>query len=563
MDKRQFLAQADVESFISWLVENLPRLPVQLSFSPSRFVTGGLQQSVEGIEAVHALYRWKSSWYDGQTSQRIVSDGWVGTEASLELLRDRLLAALAIGCEQTTYRACLAVLEWGGVHGAIPFLNGLCHQGQLVAYLTDCKPLFDLEGSQRLSDLNKQSIRRFDAGLTKIHSLIDGNGSPIYDSRVGAAIAMLYALYRQGATVPCVLYFPTGSARGAQVRDPGRLGYKSAPQFFTRGVPPERWAQSQLELGWILQETLRRSSLFSGSLATRCRALEAALFMIGYDLRCLTPGRHLSALTAAPQLPVQADLAITRRGSTWVPTSVPFRQVLREFAENSRLKGKAMTVREYRQWQVDEKGRSASTALAYCAPLMVTELDLANYTPDDLELIAQGGEPGLRALLAGQSGFIAGDEREQVYFVDAFLCRRSAQVADSHEMAPEELLVAAGFAGRPSSARLLRRVGREVGQHFNLLDGETPTAFFAEFFGEALSDLDAQLELAASGGDKAVNEAAADQEVEYSPEFAAILLESAAGDLEEVDVDQHLAELRQMLAACDEAEAAKRDAGHQ
>ncbi|MGE6660935.1 hypothetical protein ACQKEK_09365 [Pseudomonas sp. NPDC077408] len=494
MDKRQFLAQADVENFIVWLIDNLPRLPVKLSFSPSRFVVGGLQKHVNGIEAVHRLYRWKSSWYDEQTSQRIVSANLASTERSLQLLSDRLLAALASGCEHTTYRACLAVLEWGGVRGAIPFLNGLRHQGQLVEYLNRCKRLFDLDGTQSLSDLNKNSILRFDAGLTKIHALIDGTGSPIYDSRVGAAIAMLYSLYRESATVDAVMSFPTGAARGTQIRDPGRLGYKSAPQFFTPSVPAERWAKSQLELGWILQDTVRRSSLFSGSSVDRCRAFEAALFMIGYDLQCLVPA-SVPSIPASP--PERVKSASAPRGGTWVPTSVPFSQVLREYAETSQRRGQAMTLREFRQWQHEEKGRTTSTAMAYCAPLKVTEFDLENYELTELELIANGGPLGLQALLAGQPGFVAGDEREQVYMVDAFLCCRSAQVAAVYGVAPDDLLVTAGFAGRESSARLIRRVGRDVGQHFGLLEGEEPSLLFQKFYGEALSDLDAQLDLAA------------------------------------------------------------------
>lgn len=156
-----------------------------------------------------------------------------------------------------------------------------------------------------------------------------------------------------------------------------------------------------------------------------------------------------------------------------------------------------MTLREFCQWQLEEKGRTTSTAMAYCAPLKVTEFDLENYELTELELIAKGGPLGLQALLAGQPGFVAGDEREQVYMVDAFLCCRSAQVAAVYGVAPNDLLVTAGFAGRESSARLIRRVGRDVGRHFGLLEGEEPSLLFQKFYGEALSDLDAQLDLAA------------------------------------------------------------------
>ncbi|KPW89208.1 hypothetical protein ALP58_01892, partial [Pseudomonas savastanoi] len=47
---------------------------------------------------------------------------------------------------------------------------------------------------------------------TKIHALLDTTGSPIYDGRVGAAIALLYHLYRQGTgtTAPQALDFAWG-----------------------------------------------------------------------------------------------------------------------------------------------------------------------------------------------------------------------------------------------------------------------------------------------------------------------------------------------------------------
>jgi hypothetical protein len=111
-----------------------------------------------------------------------------------------------------------------------------------------CQPLFANSASQSLALINSKSIPRFDAGLTKIHALADSSGSPIYDSRVGAAIAMLYALYRKTATVPSVLAFPSGSARGNQIRNPGKFGYANAPQFFT-GITSDEWARYQVMLG--------------------------------------------------------------------------------------------------------------------------------------------------------------------------------------------------------------------------------------------------------------------------------------------------------------------------
>lgn len=496
MERNAFLAQADVHDFIDWLCINLPQLDVHLRFSPSRFVPGGLNQRVHGIQAVLQQYRWANSWFDYQNGVRIQSDDWASTKISLDLLRDRLQTALIHGCQNTTLQACCAVLEWGGVRGAIPFLSRLQSTGQLVKYLTDCQPLFSLTASQNLSQLNAHNIWRFDAGLSKIHALADSTGSPIYDSRVGAAIAMLYALYRRTASAAPQLRFASGSARGMQVRDPGQLGFAHAPQFFTTAVSASRWAQCQLELGWILRETLSRSpELFGDSpIERRCHAFEAALFMIGYDLGCLVPQGQTAlsgALSSAPNKPEPKA-----RGSTWVPTSVPFVQVLQEYLACSESAGHAVELREFEQWQTAVQHHTPQTARSYCAPLRASEFDLPEFSIQDLRLIAKGGIEGLQAL--GDTQFIAGDEREQVYLVAAFLCGRSAQMAESYQVSADKLLVQAGFAGQLRTAGLLRRMGKAVGEHFALLSGTQPTAIFETFFGTALDDLEQQLRDAAT-----------------------------------------------------------------
>lgn len=526
MDRNTFLGQPDVRGFIDWLCMTLPKLDVHLRFRSSQFVKGGLNKKVVGIESVHALYCWGSGWKDYQTGQWVASTDWPSTKISLQLLRDRLATALASKCEDTTYKACRAVLQWGGVRGAVPFLGQLRQQGKLVHYLESCRPLFSLTTGQKLSQLNSSSILRFDAGLTKIHSLIDTTGSPIYDSRVGAAIAMLYALYRAGATVPPLLSFPSGAARGAQIRDPGALGYAKAPQFFSSSVSAHRWAQSQLELGWIIQETLVQApTLFSGGLSERCHAFEAALFMIGYDIRCLV-GTPISLSTTTSVS--SADLPHAKRGAassriSWVPTSVPFPQTLLDYLECSKSFGRAVEMADFAQWQIQVKSRKPSTARAYCAPLRPSEFDLASFDLTDLDLIACGGAKGLKALSAGSNEFVAGDEWEQVYLANVYLCGRATELASKHSVSPADLLVRAGFAGKASTAKLILRTGDALGQHFNLLVDARPAALFEVFFGKALNDLDDDLLGALSARKTVLPVAGEVDDLERSTEMAEML----------------------------------------
>ena len=547
----------------------LPQLEVHLRFSRSKFVKGGLNQQVVGIEQVHAAYVWGSAWQDYENGQWIASSDWASTKASLNLLRRRLTAALAAGCDDTAYHACCAVLQWGGVRGAIPFLGQLRQQKKLVHYLNSCLPLFDLQADQKLSDLDANSILRFDAGLTKIHSLLDTSGSPIYDSRVGAAIAMLYALYRQGRQTRAQLSFPSGSARGAQIRDPGALGFQKSPQFFTKAVPGYAWARSQVELGWIIQATLAGApSLFSGSLQERIHSFEAALFMIGYDLRCLVATSVQPAQASSTQVitrttpTVRAARAVGKLRTTWVPTSVNFPQIFSDFLQCSQAAGRSVGLSQFKAWQIQVKGRTANTAQAYCAPLRAREFDLVSFSIEEIERIAQGGAYGLKVLSGGSAQFIAGDEYEQVYLTNVYLSGRTAELARQHAVSPVELLIRAGFAGNTNTANLIVRMGRALGRHFDLMDDALPSALFESFFGQALTDLDDQLmqvlQIIKTGGAGVAEE---DDDLDYSPEFAAMILEAAEGEFEEVDPDELIKMIGELMHKPEEGDDKDHDTG--
>lgn len=481
MLRSRFLAQPDVKAFIDWLCLELPRLTVQLNFSRSRYVPMGLKEHVVGIESLLPHYCWKTRWQDPVTGHWVTSQNWSQTQASLALLHRRLQAGLLAGNDLQVFKACVAILQWGGVRGALVFLRQLMLKHDLVAYLTACQPLFDLAGSQRLSALDSRTIRRFDAGLTKIHALVDVSGSPIYDSRVGAAIAMLYALYRQTATCPAVLDFPSGAARGKQIRNPGELGYANAPQFFSPQVPREKWARAQVQLGWIIREVLTRTSLFQAtppqpqlSIRERCHAFEASLFMLGYDLRCFL--RSTCAPSPAPTLP-------KKRG--WVPTGHPFAAVLKAYLA-FRQQNPGIT---FLDWLISQ-GRPASTARAYGFPLRAEEFDLPACSLDSLKTIVDGGEAGLLEANGGVATYFHGEEREQVCLVNAWLAGRAPALARAQGLSTQQWLIGHGYAGTPASANTLLSVGRGVGRHFDLLtEDNQPTEFFERFFGPAPLDI--------------------------------------------------------------------------
>ncbi|OGB04781.1 MAG: hypothetical protein A3G29_07965 [Burkholderiales bacterium RIFCSPLOWO2_12_FULL_64_99] len=304
MNKNQFLIQPDVRDFVKWLGGNLPTMPVHLKIKRSNFVPQEIDCTVQGIEEVQAKYQWGGDWE--------------AAKAELRRLRIQLRLAIRARDELATYAACEAILAWGNVDGAVDFLKEQLRNKSLVNYLKQIRPLLALDGHQCLSHLTKQNILRFDSGMTKIHSLLDTTGSPIYDGRVGAAIALLYHMYRQAscANTPVALDWAWGPGKGAQIRDPKhlKLGYEGTPQLSTGSR--HLWARRQLQLGWIIREVLRETELFAElpRLVDRCHAFEAGLFMLGYDLRCLVPNGYAISVPSKPAYRVGGKTSTTKSG---------------------------------------------------------------------------------------------------------------------------------------------------------------------------------------------------------------------------------------------------------
>ncbi|KVC12536.1 hypothetical protein WI69_25070 [Burkholderia diffusa] len=508
MDRNAFIAQPAVADFVTWLVERLPTLPVQLRFARSKFVPDGLDIRVNGIEAVLARYCWNSAWIDPDTGRRIESHDWRKTRASLRQLSVLLRASVADGDDERAGVIAREVLRWGGVAGALPFIESKVRNRAFCAYLRSLAPLFALDGSQSTDDLNARNIKRFDAGLTKVHALLDSTGSPIYDSRVGAALAMLHELFRHDARRMGMQYdplgFPSGQARGEQIRDPGEMGFQAAPQFHTRRVSPECWARWQLRTGWIIRAVLDKTTLFADEphgdgedpIAVRCHAFEAALFMIGYDIRSVAGddgGAEVVLGAGEPIVPIA--------GRNWVPTGHPFSEVLDIYRAYRDAHPAIHDADGFRHWldlpeHADRYDTFRRNFRSYCYPLGERELDLHDRSLDEVKVIVRGGEAGLTTANHGEREYIAGDEREQVCLVDAGLAGY-CQLADATPAARRQRLVAGGFAGTEHSADTLLAVGRSVGRHFGLLDDQgCPTALFFRFFGSGFDDFRRRL-----GGD--------------------------------------------------------------
>ena len=201
-------------------------------------------------------------------------------QIKLDSIQRKIRGAVSSGDNKLFSEAAREILKWGRVERNV---------GELTRLGTRALPI--LRENARLLDpmhaditvLKRVSHIRMNSGWTKIYSLLLDD-FPIYDGRVGAAMGYLVRLYctESGISqVPQLLRFRWLGGRGDQNRNPSlgslrfsRLGHSK----------PAIWAECNVWTSWVLGE-VRDTGRF-GELDThlRLRAIEAALFMIGYEL---------------------------------------------------------------------------------------------------------------------------------------------------------------------------------------------------------------------------------------------------------------------------------------
>ena len=497
MKKQEFLAQAVVTQFVDWLVDYLPRMNIYLRLKRSAFVRQSVNSHIVGLHNVIEYYQWKSSWGNPVTHQEVLSDDWLTTKQSLAQLRLLLNSSLKNQQQQLALDACLAVLEWGGVlqknKGAAPFLQVLAQQGNLLNYLEQTSRLLGLNKQQDLAQLNNTSIERYDAGLTKIFAILDDAGSPIYDSRVAATASYLSAqffkLHPDFVQDRHFLNFPTSAARGEQIRQPERLGqgFLPTPYLYAQGQSAV-WAQYQCKLGWIMQAVLERTSWFETELylAARCHALEACFFMVGYDLRGLYQNPIVAPVVNSnhAQTPqAEIDLVIPT-ATNWVPTVHNFTNTISDYLTFRRLYQGNHYEADFIQRLMQVRNIAHNAASAYCYPLRPQEFNLWHCPIEDLEVIVLGGREALERALVTHPFELR--RRQLVCLMNAFLV---GQLNGLTLQEKRQQLVDAGCAGTANAAQAILSVGRNVGRHFGLLNGDQPTAYYQQFFGDMPNEI--------------------------------------------------------------------------
>lgn len=231
-------------------------------------------------------YNWKFKYTDPITKETISGNTFLQSKIALTSLSIGLRAAYEANNVQDIYNFSMAICKWGGViHGNNRTLQQNINE-LFTLYLNSKSSMV----GENVNDENTENVFNMNAGFTKIYSLLFDN-LIIYDSRVGAALGWLvrkYCISKKLNSIPDSLLFSWApskegeNATNPKNRNPGVVNDQTFPNFSNR---PNLQTKSMLRASWLIEMLVCENQNVPGNtISEKMRAIEAALFMIGYDL---------------------------------------------------------------------------------------------------------------------------------------------------------------------------------------------------------------------------------------------------------------------------------------
>ena len=282
--KSTYATLPHVSEFVEWLAQELDSTTLFKHAYIDR--RSGKRWECDSLFSAYQGYTWN---HPGNARLKINPGVSATSNAqALDALRQDLLAAGE--SDELMLQATLDVMAWGGVtaHNA-QWLKG--NAIGLGSMLQEVRMAF-FENNLESAILNSRTLR-FNSGMTKVYSLMCPD-FVIYDSRVAAALGMLVVKYckTQGLSkVPEGLNFPWSAAKeGANTLNPKQRNPSTDRLKFKRLRAGSHHALWNMRCNWVLSQVvahpLAGDSHFQMVAAPGdpLRAIEQALFMIGYDL---------------------------------------------------------------------------------------------------------------------------------------------------------------------------------------------------------------------------------------------------------------------------------------
>jgi hypothetical protein len=282
MTKQDFLEKKEVYDFISFLIS---RINHDNSFLHN-YIT---KKPKNGIWECHSIfnsyekYSWPFICAIPSTGKVERGSSYSESELVLKQLQKDLRNSLINNKEDHFIKNCIAVLDWGGVipHNKKRILStsNIIQEFKHSIYLLN-NPNLNTNGNFDRIHMN--------AGYTKIYSLLLDNFI-IYDGRVGAALGLLVRLFLEENhynNIPDSLHFAFGAPKISNSnkqelikRNPSNSKFK----FKALANKSSRHIENNIRANWLLSKVALESKFSHES--NPLRSLEAALFMIGYDIR--------------------------------------------------------------------------------------------------------------------------------------------------------------------------------------------------------------------------------------------------------------------------------------
>jgi len=282
--KDEYLASKHVTGFSKFLSEYMNDSTKEFKHN-YRNIKKNTEWKCDKLANAFQHYEWrvKDCFSNIATGESFESNNKV-----LLFLRARLENYILNKSPRDLKNAAIDVMKWGGtVNGNKPFIDELYTTNKIINYFKDAITFFSKDSFDE--DQFKTLKLRSNAGFTKIYSLLNNNFI-IYDSRVAAALTLLVLSYCKNNDLKCVpveLLFcvmPAKEDKKAQhhkCRNPSQQTL-NFPMMNNNHLVH---ARSNVMANWLIECSLAKGGfLLNGKGSDDFRALEAALFMIGYDL---------------------------------------------------------------------------------------------------------------------------------------------------------------------------------------------------------------------------------------------------------------------------------------
>ena len=285
MTKNEYLSDIQVVNFINYLNECL----TQFRHSYINRRTHANWTCVSIIDAFNK-YDWGFSYFDPINNIQIKGSTYLQNENALNSLSNGLRNGYFINDNDELFEYSKAICKWGGVLGGKTSGNLFTLINNSTNLSNHYKNTEILLSGPNADDNLLAGVFNMNAGFTKIYSLLFDN-LIIYDSRVGAALCWLvknYCTSKNIKVIPESLFFSWAKSKeGANAanpknRNPGPCNNQEFPNFSNNG---DLQSKSMLRASWLIEKLVENNQLVAGNtISQKMRTIEAALFMIGYDL---------------------------------------------------------------------------------------------------------------------------------------------------------------------------------------------------------------------------------------------------------------------------------------